>query len=362
LAKQQASQFALGGALTRGIGGMFGLQTPELKRATDYESILQSTQQELGEEVNNPAVLYPALQQKLAQAGFTREAMQVGMVGQKAIQEAGLNQAKIMTEQAQLAKATQEKLPEIVRLQAYYKQAMASGDMETANAIKAQIEKNTNIPEKTLTPQNAAEASVLEKYNKLYPDNPGLAGEAFLEYKSSLRQKEQAAGVTPSQTESVDITRLDTSWDKFIAPNKEKLGSINEALKLAEQAQTNPQAAVQLNSLLASLYQGGKLSNQDIARTENPGSLPAKVINNFSKIISGVDTETNIQDKVQLLKALQKGVANGLNSSIDAWEERWSTAPGVSKETLKTYTKGNKFKVRDGASKPKTAEEYLNSR
>jgi hypothetical protein len=105
LAKQQASQFALGGALTRGIGGMFGLQTPELKRATDYESILQSTQQELGDQVNNPAVLYPALQQKLAQAGFTREAMQVGMVGQKAIQEAGLNQAKIATEQAQLAKA-----------------------------------------------------------------------------------------------------------------------------------------------------------------------------------------------------------------------------------------------------------------
>jgi hypothetical protein len=169
---------------------MFGLQTPELKRATDYESILQSTQQELGEEVNNPAVLYPALQQKLAQAGFTREAIQVGMVGQKAIQEAGLNQAKIMTEQAQLAKATQEKLPEIVRLQAYYKQAMASGDMETANAIKAQIEKNTNIPEKTLTPQNRAEEAKLNQFIKQFGDEDGAT--RFLEWKNQLEQKKSA--------------------------------------------------------------------------------------------------------------------------------------------------------------------------
>lgn len=95
----------VGNAVANLGAGIFGVQDPRLKRATTLESILQSTQQELGENVNNPAVLYPALQQRLAEAGFSREAMQVGQVGQKAMQEAQLNQAKLATEQAQLAKA-----------------------------------------------------------------------------------------------------------------------------------------------------------------------------------------------------------------------------------------------------------------
>ena len=92
----------VGNAVANLGAGIFGVQDPRLKRATTLESILQSTQQELGENVNNPAVLYPALQQRLAEAGFSREAMQVGQVGQKAMQEAQLNQAKIGQEQAQM--------------------------------------------------------------------------------------------------------------------------------------------------------------------------------------------------------------------------------------------------------------------
>lgn len=346
---------AVGNALANFGAGLFGVQDPQLKRATDLERILGETQQEVGAD---PTLLYPALQQKLANAGYSREALQVAQAGQSVLQQQQLNQAKILTEQAQLAKAQQEKLPEIVRLTNMKRLAEQQGDTALATNIQAAIDKTTNIPEKTLTPQNEAEVSVLEKYKKLYPDNPGLAGEAFLEYKSTLRQKEAKAGVAQGQTEPIDITRLDTSFEKFVTPNKEKLSSINEALKLAEQAQTNPQAGVQLNALLSSLYQGGRLSNQDINRTTNPGSLPAQVLNNFNKIISGTDTETNIADKVKLLKALQSGVSNSLNESVDSWAERWQTAPGVSKDTIDTYTKGAKFRKKE-ATKPKTAAEYL---
>lgn len=362
IAKQQAyvakqgAQAALAGAAVRGLGGLFGLQDPMLKRATGLESILQTTQMDLGEEANNPAVFYPELQKRLAESGFTREALQVGQVAQKAIQDYGLTQAKLMTERAQLAKATQEKLGTFA--QTLLAAGFTPGSPEWNAEMRAKIDKETYIPEKTLTPQNEAEKDVLAGYRKMYPDNPELASKAFMEYKSNLRQKEAAAGVPAGQTPAVDISRLDNSFKEFVLPNKEKLGSINEALKLAEQALTNPQAGVQLNALLASLYQGGRLSNQDINRTANPGSLPAQVIQNFNKIISGVDTETNIADKVKLLKSLQEGTANSLNSSVDAWAERWGTAPGVSKETIDTYTKGAKFRKKE-ANKPKTAEEYL---
>lgn len=346
----------VGNALGGFLGGVFGLESPELKRATTLEGILQQTQQEVGS--TDPSVLYPALQKRLAEGGFGREALSVGQLAEQAMQTSTLNRAKLATEQAQLTKAQEEKLDPIVRLQKAYDNALASGQTEKAAQIKAVIDKQGYIPEKTLTPQTEAEAAVFEKYKKLYTDNPGLAGEAFLEYKSTLKQKEAKAGVPDSQTAPIDISRLDTSFEKFVTPVKEKIGSINEALKLAEQAVTNPQAGVQLNALLASLYQGGRLSNQDITRTANPGSLPAQVLNNFNKIISGTDTETNIADKVKLLKSLQEGTANSLNSAVDAWAERWQTAPGVSKETIDTYTKGAKFR-KSQTNKPQTAEEYL---
>ena len=98
----------VGNALANVGAGVFGVQDPRLKRATTLESILQQTQQELGQGANDPSVLYPALQQRLAEAGFAKEAMQVGQVGQKAMQDAGLNRAKIMSEQAQQQKLQQE--------------------------------------------------------------------------------------------------------------------------------------------------------------------------------------------------------------------------------------------------------------
>lgn len=346
----------IGNSLANLGASLLGVQDPRLKRATDLESILQTTQQELGDKANDPTVFYPQLQRKLAEGGFTREAFQVGQVGQKAIQDLQLNQATIAEKTASATAKNREKLG------AFAQNLLAAGlqpdSPEFKKAMQDKIIKDTYIAEKDISPQTEAETDILAKYKKLYPNDPSLASEAFLEYKSTLKQKEAKAGVAASQTEPIDISRLDTSFDKFVTPTRDKLGSINEALKLAEQAVNNPQAGVQLNALLSSLYQGGRLSNQDINRTSNAGSLPAQVINNFSKIISGVDTETNIADKVKLLRALQEGTAKALNDSVDSWAERWATAPGVSKQTIETYTKGAKFRKKE-ANKPKTADEYL---
>lgn len=107
---QQGAQAALAGKAIRGIGGLFGMQDPQLQRATQLEGILGQTQQELGADANNPTVFYPELQRKLGEAGFTREASQVGQVAQKAIQDYGLTQAKIGSEQAQQQKYQMEAL------------------------------------------------------------------------------------------------------------------------------------------------------------------------------------------------------------------------------------------------------------
>lgn len=116
VAKQQAyinrqgAQAALAGTALRGLGNLFGIQDPMLQRATQLESILGETQAELGEDVNNPVAFYPTLQKKLADAGFQREALQVGQQAQKAIGEYTLNQAKVTNELTQAQKFKAEAL------------------------------------------------------------------------------------------------------------------------------------------------------------------------------------------------------------------------------------------------------------
>lgn len=183
---------AVGNALANFGAGLFGVQDPALKRATDLERILGETQQEVGAD---PTLLYPALQQKLANAGYSREALQVAQAGQSVLQQQQLNQAKILTEQAQLAKAQQEKLPEIVRLTNMKRLAEQQGDTALAANIQAAIEKTTNIPERNITPENRAQEAIYNKFvRELGPENGSMA---FNEYINQQKVK-VAQGANPA--------------------------------------------------------------------------------------------------------------------------------------------------------------------
>lgn len=115
--KQQQAQFALGSLGARGLGSLFGLQDPEVKRAADIESILSQTQEELGENLSNPEVLFPTLVNKLQAAGYGREAAIAAMEGQKAIQDYRLSGAKMQTEQAKTNLNLVKTQKEIIEMQ-----------------------------------------------------------------------------------------------------------------------------------------------------------------------------------------------------------------------------------------------------
>ena len=100
----------IGAGLGKAAAGWLGIQDPELERAAGLEKILKDTQDQLGDGVQDPTVLYPTLQKNLNDAGFSREAMQLGEVSHKVMQESALNKAKLASEQAQLVKAQKETL------------------------------------------------------------------------------------------------------------------------------------------------------------------------------------------------------------------------------------------------------------
>ena len=150
---RQAATGALVGKAMNTAAGLFGIETPELQRAKGMESILQQTQADT--DLNNPAEFYPTLAKRMADAGFTQEAIQIGQVGAKAIQDFNLNTSAIAKDTAQtnkfraeaLAKLREKTDPLVATLLAA---GLEEGSPEFIAAMKAKVEKEIGRPTKTV--------------------------------------------------------------------------------------------------------------------------------------------------------------------------------------------------------------------
>jgi len=95
LGPRGAAGAALGTALGRGVNALFGLEDPEIKKATDVYAILRTTQQDLGVDATDPTKLYPALQANFANAGYGDIAEKVSTEGAAKIVDWQTKQATI---------------------------------------------------------------------------------------------------------------------------------------------------------------------------------------------------------------------------------------------------------------------------
>lgn len=95
---------AIGTLLARGANKLFGLEDPEVKKATDVYAILKSTQQELGQDAIDPSKLYPKLQEKFSQAGYGDIAEKVATEAAPKILEWNSKKADIAKKEDDLAR------------------------------------------------------------------------------------------------------------------------------------------------------------------------------------------------------------------------------------------------------------------
>jgi hypothetical protein len=86
---------AVGTALAGAANKLFGLEDPEIKKATDVYNILRTTQQSLGEGATDPTILYPTLQKSFADAGYGDIAEKVSTEGAAKIVDWQTKQATI---------------------------------------------------------------------------------------------------------------------------------------------------------------------------------------------------------------------------------------------------------------------------
>lgn len=153
--RNQQAQYAgykLGGMLGRGAGQLLGIQDPELARASALENILKQTQQEAIS--GDPIETYSILAKKLADAGFSREALQAQQELNKLSQDTALNNAKVSTESAQGVKYKAEALKALreddPKQKIFLELAKNSSPKAVAQAIKAGYDVSLlDSPEKT---------------------------------------------------------------------------------------------------------------------------------------------------------------------------------------------------------------------
>jgi len=177
---RQAAQGALVGRLGNTVAGLFGMETPELQRAKGMESILQQTQADT--DLNNPAEFYPLLAKRMAEAGFTQEAIQIGQVGAKAIQDFNLSSSTISKNNAQALAAGRGSNSSIEQQIVLYSNKAANEGLteKEAQQYNALVEmKNTNSGKRFSTiPKGGA---VFDAVTGTYSMPPTVAGESTVE-------------------------------------------------------------------------------------------------------------------------------------------------------------------------------------
>jgi hypothetical protein len=99
-----AAGAGVGTLIGQGLNALFGTQDPEIKKATDVYKVLQTTQQELGDGVSDPNILYPTLQKRFTEAGLPDVAAKVAEEGASKIIDWNTKQADIAKKKDELAR------------------------------------------------------------------------------------------------------------------------------------------------------------------------------------------------------------------------------------------------------------------
>lgn len=314
----------IGTKLARGLLSGFGIQDPRLQKATTLEEALKEVNDSLtDEEKANPYALYTRLADTLAAKGLQQES---AMARAKA-QESGLAYQTKLSEVtkniAQAEQARRGKLSPFRQLQMDYADAVASGQTDVAAELKRKIELEASRTPPT--PENQAEATVLAKFKKDFGQEEG--SKKFLEWQTEQKASVVAAGkpVEYGGAKPSDISTFETSVRNTLKPFKDVLGKVGEAkLNLQQVFAGNAQAVPLLDSAIMSLSKDNTISKADIDRISKTGGFGQRVVDSFTKFITGKPSEVNLQDKKQLLDALEVAYAEKHNKEQDRLRKSWS--------------------------------------
>ena len=329
-----------GGLLGKGIAGAFGMTSPEedeikatkeiADRLTQSGVNLQSYEgmSQLAQELNQQGK-YNAANKAMTAANVLRE---------KELKAKEL-ESQISLQGAQAIKAGREQLSadpiqQLIRTGKY-----------TPESIQNYLTSKGDINKLELVEKNQANPNIqkLIEYRNTLTDPKEIA-----QVDAVIKSEGEGKGtkiVMPSQ-EGKDVVAFVTAAQTAVKPYTEAIDTADQTLNLLDNAfkSNNPQSYSQAIVGLSSIIQGGKISNQDIARA---GGNPA-VFETIKDYVSGkltglpsVETGRNIYATAKLLRKIaedkrnsvvedQKRIARVSKMSPDIMNELFQAPGGTS--------------------------------
>lgn len=213
---QAGTGAAVGTLIGKGLSSLFGTQDPAIERATKVYSILQTVQNDLGQDVNDPNKLYPALSTAFKDAGLSDMASKVTMEGYGKIGDWNKQQAEInkLNEQAkaEVAKANKEKKSPLQIKEEYLAEVRKDYEADPTNSLlKDKLDRATQEVNNEIATKLSSDAQFSQAVATL--NNPNATKE------EKARAKQVYGMLLPKVTNQGSyITEIDDKGNTVVKP------------------------------------------------------------------------------------------------------------------------------------------------
>lgn len=289
---QAGTGAAVGTLIGKGLSSLFGTQDPAIERATKVYSILQTVQNDLGQDVNDPNKLYPALSTAFKDAGLSDMASKVTMEGYSKIGDWNKQQAEInkLNEQAkaEVAKANKEKKSPLQIKEEYLAEVRKDYEADPTNSLlKDKLDRATQEVNNEIATKLSSDAQFSQAVATL--NNPNATKE------EKARAKQVYGMLLPKVTNQGSyITEIDDKGNTVVKPMP---GSIEyEKRKVALDKGINL-----INSRKSTLNETKDVIKKAISQAGEKGATG--IVGKALGIVPGTTAYALTEDSIKTLKA-----------------------------------------------------------
>jgi hypothetical protein len=310
----------------RSIAGLFGIEDPALKEATEMDAVKKVVASQW--DGSDPEKALELFVQEANKRGLTQQALSASerLTKMKADKEkAELGKVKTSYEIGKLAAQTQEairkaqqataaKLPSLVQHQEARDAIEAALQTEQDPQVRTRLETRKKELDNYINKESTREPRAAKK-----PDKVGVSTTGQVVYYDPETRKQFTFD---SQGKEVPFTgqireggpniNIDTKdlygfvrgANADLAPIVKQVSTLETALNLLNQ-QSSPFASRALEQQIASVFGDANKAREEIKALANTGSLDERIANNILNFLSGTKTDATKSDQLTVLRALR---------------------------------------------------------
>jgi len=291
--------YKLGSTLGRGIGGMMGVQDPEMMRIKQRQQMAQ------GIDFNDPESLLQAAQQanQMGDSPAAQDLYSKAVSLRKA--QADLAKTEAETQKALREKSGADPLQQLIRTGKYTPESVSVFAQSGNPADLVPTEDTTTQVVETASGQILIDKRTGKRIATLGPS------------------PDRSTRISTVVKQAPDIATAIGAFDKIVMPYRETYNSTETAQQLLNEASKskNSQSFEAARTTLAKAIGENKLSNEDIRRTGIDPRLVQGALDWINKKIEGVPNEDIIKQMYAVSTALRNKAAERINEQAERAQE-----------------------------------------